>query len=183
MKQSNLISTYMDNNQLDIEQVMTDFTPYLYTIMKNKNTCFSSEDREEMISDVFVAVWKNQEKLDGNLEMKAYLVGIMRNVVCKKMRNFKVNVAMDDFEYNLCGAEDVEFEVENQEKNQIILSELNNMKGQDREIFMLYYYFARSMKEIAIEMNISEAKVKSRLFRIRRKLKKALEKRGYHYGA
>lgn len=173
----------MTNNELDIEQVMTDFTPYLYSIIQNKNAVLSSEDREEIISDVFVAVWKNQEKLDRSLEMKAYLVGIMRNIVSKKMRNLKFDVAMDDFENTLCGTENVEFEIENAEENKFILCELNQMKLQDREIFMLYYYFSRSMKEIAIELNISEAKVKSRLFRIRRKLKKALEKRGYHYGA
>ena len=115
--------------------------------------------------------------------MKAYLVGIMRNVIGKKMREMKLNVTLDEVENNLYGTENVEFEIENTEKSCFILSELSKMKLQDKEIFMLYYYFARTMKEIAIELNLSEAKVKSRLFRIRRKLKKALEKRGYRYGA
>lgn len=183
MKQNQLIRAYRTDEKLDIEQVMSDFTPYLCTILKNKNAILSSEDREEIISDVFVAVWKNQERLDENLEMKAYLVGIMRNVIGKKMREMKLNVTLDEVENNLYGTENVEFEIENTEKSCFILSELSKMKLQDKEIFMLYYYFARTMKEIAIELNLSEAKVKSRLFRIRRKLKKALEKRGYRYGA
>lgn len=173
----------MTNNKLDIEQVMTDFTPYLYTILKNKNRILSSEDIEEIISDVFLAVWKNQEMLDWNREMKAYLVGIMRNVLSKTMKKIKFNRDIDDFENILYGTENIEFELENAETTSFILKELNKMKLEDKEIFMLYYYSSKSMREIAVEVNISEAKVKSRLFRIRRKLKKSLEKRGIGYGA
>ena len=61
------------------------------------------------------------------------------------------------------------------------MMEINNMKQEDKEIFMSYYYYAKSIKEIANTLKIAETKVKSRLFRIRQKLKKVLEKRGYHY--
>lgn len=56
---------------------------------------------------------------------------------------------------------------------------VNNMKQEDKDIFTLYYYNSRTMKEIADILNITEKKVKSRLFRIRQKVKKFLEKRGY----
>lgn len=182
MNQNNLISGYITNQKLDIEKVMSDFTPYLYTILKNRNVVLSNEDIEEIISDVFVAVWKNQERLDWSSEMKPYLVGITKNMMCKKMKKVKFDCDISEFENVLSQTENVEFEVENAEKESLILAELNQMKLEDREIFMLYYYFSRNGKEIALELNISEQKVKSRLFRIRRKLKKALEKRGYQNG-
>lgn len=182
MNQNHLISEYITNQKLDIEKVMSDFTPYLYTILKNKNIVLSNEDIEEIISDVFVAVWKNQEHLNWSLEMKPYLAGIAKNMLCKKMKKAKFDCDISEFENVLSQTENVEFEVENAEKESLILAELNQMKAEDREIFMLYYYFSRNGKEIAIELNISEQKVKSRLFRIRRKLKKALEKRGYENG-
>ena len=98
------------------------------------------------------------------------------------MKKVKFDCDISEFENVLSQTENVEFEVENAEKESLILAELNQMKLEDREIFMLYYYFSRNGKEIALELNISEQKVKSRLFRIRRKLKKALEKRGYQNG-
>ena len=55
------------------------------------------------------------------------------------------------------------------------------MKEEDKNIFIAYYYYSRSIKEISSDLKISELKVKSRLFRIRRKLKKVLEQRGYSY--
>ena len=61
MNEKKLISSYIDNNKLNIEQVMIDFTPYLYTIIKNKSTNFLSEDIEEIISDVFCILWKKND--------------------------------------------------------------------------------------------------------------------------
>ena len=58
---------------------------------------------------------------------------------------------------------------------------VNNMKQEDKDIFILYYYNAKSIKDIANILNIIENKIKSRLFRIRRKIKRGLEKRGYSH--
>ena len=53
------------------------------------------------------------------------------------------------------------------------------MKTEDRNIFIKYYYYEKSINEIANDFKISESKVKSKLFRIRKKLHKAFKKRGY----
>lgn len=55
------------------------------------------------------------------------------------------------------------------------------MKEEDIEIFNLYYYSSMKIKEIARVLNIPEFKVKSRLHRVRKKIKKELEKGGYSY--
>ncbi len=66
-------------------------------------------------------------------------------------------------------------------KTTIIMGVLENIKEEDRKIFMNYYYHSKKIKDISRQLNISEIKVKSRLSRIRKKLKKELEKRGYGY--
>ena len=76
---------------------------------------------------------------------------------------------------------DIYTSTEEKEKTTIIMEELKNMKEEDRKIFMSYYYFSKRIKNISKELNISEIKVKSRLSRIRKRLKKELEKRGYGY--
>ena len=65
------------------------------------------------------------------------------------------------------------------EGNNLIEKALENMKEEDREIFLLYYYESKKIKEISKDLNISESKVKTKLHRIRKKLKKELEKGGY----
>ena len=53
------------------------------------------------------------------------------------------------------------------------------MKAEDREVFIEYYYDEKSIKDISKIFNMSESKVKSKLFRTRKRLGKALKKRGY----
>ena len=71
---------------------------------------------------------------------------------------------------------------EENEKINILTNELKKMKEEDKNIFTYYYYQSKSIKDISSLLKISQIKVKSRLSRIRKKLKNELEKRGYGYG-
>ena len=181
MNESNLIKSYINNNKLNIEKVMENYTPYIYTIIKNKSSELTEEDVEEIISDVFLALWKNQEKLDINKDLSSYLAGITKNLYNKKIRYRKSNMNIDDYQNSLFEVESTELKVEKAEKENMIIMIVNNMEQEDKDIFVLYYYNSKSMKEIAKILNIKENKIKSRLCRIRKKIKKILEKRGYSY--
>lgn len=156
---------------------------YVFVIIKNNRYSFSDEDIEEIASDVFLTLWKNQDKLDINKGMASYIAGVTKNLILKKQRDMKKsNINIDNLENSLCDDTNIHNQTEENEKSRIIIEELMKMKEEDRNIFTYYYYHSRGMKEISENLNISETKVKSRLFRIRRKLKKELEKRGYSYG-
>lgn len=181
MKKANLIKNYIQDNELNMEKIMKIYTPYIYTIIKNKNPSLDNEDIEEIISDVFLATWKNQSKLDKDKELSAYLVGITKNLYNKKIRNKKSTINIESLKNNLFEIESIDYKIENTEKENLIMMLVNNMKQEDKDIFILYYYNSKMIKDIANILNITENKVKSRLFRIRRKIKKGLEKRGYSY--
>lgn len=53
------------------------------------------------------------------------------------------------------------------------------MKNEDKDIFIMYYYENIKLNEISRRLKISESKVKVKLYRIRKKLKKVLNERGY----
>lgn len=157
---------------------------YVYIIIKNNESTFSNEDIEEIASDVFLTIWKNKEKLDINKEIAPYIAGITRNLILKKKRKVKGNVEdIEDLQNYLYKEIDVTHkQIEENEKINILNNLLSKMKEEDKNIFTYYYYKSKKIKEISIMMGISEIKVKSRLSRIRKKLKKELEKRGYSYG-
>ena len=180
MSNNKKIKEYMYNQELNMEIIMKEFANYIIKIIKNSNYNFNDEDIEEIASDVFLAIWKNQNTLDINKNMSPYIVGITKNIMIKRQRNNKKNIVnIDDFEKALYYDNDLYVYVENDEQNNVIMAELMKMKVEDRNIFTYYYYNSKQMKEIAIELNITEKKVKSRLFRIRRKLKRKLEEGGY----
>lgn len=181
MKKEKLIKQYIEKDSLNIEKVMKDYTNYLYIIVKNKNFKLTEEDIEEIVSDVFLAVWKNQKKLDMQKGMSSYLAAIANHLYNKKLRNSKNVMDIESYENQLQDTKNIEQQIEDKQKNHMILQEIDTMKQEDQDIFLYYYYYAKSIKEIAKQLNITEGKVKSRLFRIRKKLKNKLEKRGYSY--
>lgn len=179
----NTIEKYLDNNDINIERLINDYSGYIYVIVSNivKNT-LSNEDIEEIISDVFVVCWNNRLKINKDKPIKSYLAGITKKLIKLKYRKSKFNLNIDDFENSLINKFDINEIYENYEKNKIIELSLQKMKKEDEEIFLLYYYNSKSIKEIAKILEISESKVKTKLHRIRKKLKNELIKGGYKDG-
>jgi len=174
------IKEYIHNEEFDMECMIRDFSNYILKIITNSNYHFCMEDKEEITSDVFLVVWSNRNKLDRNKPLAPYIAGVTKNVIGKKARHHKNGMQnIEGYESVLTDDCLIDFEYENLERNSIMTKELEKMKVEDQRIFTYYYYHAKGMKEIATMLNITEMKVKSRLFRIRKKLKLELEKRGY----
>ena len=167
---------------MNIEEIINQYTNYLYTTITNITYGnLSNEDIEEVISDTFFIFWKNKEKFDVNKKINLYLAGIAKNLIKDKFRKIHINNNIEDYENILIDNYDISDSYEQIERNRIIEESLNNMSKEDKDMFVLYYYFSKSIKEISKDLNCSEFKIKSRLFRIRKKLKANLERGGYRY--
>ncbi len=175
------IYNYAINNKLDIEKIMQDYNKYIYAIIAHSSLSFSQEDIEEIIVDVYIVLWNNQEKLDINKSMSAYIAGVTKKLILKKARNNKKIESIEDYEGQLLDMQNIEMDYIENQKRKVMINELQKMKQQDQEIFISYYYEQRKVKEIAIIFDMSESKVKSKLFRIRKRLNKVLKKGGYDY--
>lgn len=174
------ISYYFANGTLDVEKTMKDYHNYIYTIIKRICTNLSAEDMEEVYIEVFFILWQNQNKLDINKSMSSYLRAITRNLITHKLRKFNNIDTLEDEEQFIANF-DTEFILIWQEKKKIIFNELKNLKSKDKEIFISYYYQNKSIIEISELFNLSKSNVKIILFRIRKRIKKALIKGGYDY--
>lgn len=172
------IQEYLENGILDIEAIMTQYTNYIYTIIKNKSSDFNQEDIEEIISDVFLTLWNNQEKLDNSKNLSSYIAGITKNLIKKKQRDRKVFENIEDYEEQMIISEKIDLYFEEQEQNEMIIQELDKFKTEEQTIFLMFYYQNKKIKEIANFLNISESKVKMKLSRTRKKLKRKLKERG-----
>lgn len=178
-KIENKIYSYIKNNELEIEKIMKNYNNYIFTIINNVYLNFSKEDKEEIILDVYLTLWNNKEKLDINKSMSAYIAGITKNLILKKCRNKKQMENIEDYREQLASIQEIELECARSIENNLIIEALEKMKKEDRDIFISYYYEERKIKEIAIIFKMSESKIKSKLFRIRKKLNKVLKEGGY----
>lgn len=180
MNKEKLIKDYIEDDILNIEQIIKDYSGYIYTIIENSSkNYFSKEDTEEIIADTFFILWKNIEKLETDKVLKFYLSGITKNLIKEKNRMTKNLLDIDDYIENLTNQDNIELMYEEREKIEYIERKLKNMKAKDIEIFQYFYYYDKTIKEISIIMNMSEFSIKSKLYRIRNKIKKELDKGGY----
>lgn len=175
------IKKYKNDNELDLEKIIDEYSGYVYKIIKNMAN-LSDEDIEEIVSDTFFILWKNKEKLDEEKLLSSYIAGVARNLVREKRRVIHINADISDYENIIQDCAKIDMICEQREKISIIEKTVKNMKNDDIFIFNLYYYSAMKISEIANILNVSEFNVKSRLYRIRKKIKKELQKGGYSDG-
>lgn len=181
--ETNKLSDYMENETLDIDMLIDDYYSYIYIVVKNGISInISQEDMEEIISDTFVAFWKNSKYLRKDLLVKPYLKGIAKNLIKNKYRNNNINVSIENYENTLVEDFDIDDILESNEKNELIIDTLKTLNKNEYSIFMMYYYEGKNIKEISKELNLSVGNVKTILHRVRKKIKRNLEDGGYSYG-
>ena len=181
--ETNKLSDYMENETLDIDMLIDDYYSYIYIVVKNGISInISQEDMEEIISDTFVAFWKNSKYLRKDLLVKPYLKGIAKNLIKNKYRDNNINVSIENYENTLVEDFDIDDILESNEKNELIIDTLKTLNKNEYSTFMMYYYEGKNIKEISKELNLSVSNVKTILHRVRKKIKRNLEDGGYSYG-
>jgi len=93
------ITDFEERNILNIEKVIEVYNHYIYSIIEHAIS--NQEDIEEILSDVFLSLWKNYSKLDKDTNVRAYLIGITKNLIKKKYRNYHNKIEIKNIEDTL----------------------------------------------------------------------------------
>ena len=177
MKNSRKIRDYICNSELDIDRIVDDFSPYVKKVIDNMvGNNLNYEDKEEILADVFFVLWKNKYK--DILYLDSYIAGITRNLVKEKLKKVKITYDISDYENMI---EYSNIDIFSNERDEIKKC-LKSLKIIDQKIFNMFYYSAKTIKQISKELKISEFNVTTRLYRMRKKIKKELNKGGVNYG-
>lgn len=156
----------MHNNiNFNIETLIEEYTPYVFKVIDNAvGTNLSFEDKEEVISDTFYLLWKNQDKIETNL--KAYLAKIAKNCAFYKMRKNNITLELN---------EELAPSITNSlDETLDIIEKLNLLNSEEKLIFNLYYLKGYKIKDISKIIKKSTSNIKVKLYRIRKKLKEGL---------
>lgn len=173
------IQSYFTNEKMNLKQLVEDYSKYVYTIIRNMTKeVLEDEDLEELISDVFFAIWKNKENIKNDVPLKPYIAGVTKNIAKNKLRVLRLITTVDNESFDLPSNMNLEEEVEIKEKLEIVTKELNKM-GDDKQIFIMFYAYGMKAKEIGEKLGYTEFNVSTKLHRMKKKLKSVLEERGY----
>lgn len=168
-----------DTKGLDI--LISRYSGYVWSVLcgigKGR---LSSEDLEELCSDVFFSVWKNGGNLRQCGSVKPYIAKVARNAVWSRLRKIGVEPVPYDDDILTVSAGPGE-EAERDEATEILNGTVEKFGEPEREIFIRYYFYGEPVKSISENLSMNQATVKTKLFRSRKRIKKALEERGFAF--
>ena len=129
---------------------------------------------DDIVQDVFIKLYQNLDNIHNKQSIQFWLFKTARNEMLTIFRNTKnkklYSNSVDLEEIEIKSPDSLSEQIENKELSKIVLSELDVMSVEFREVFILREYSGLSYKEIASLLEIEEDLVKSRLYKARQKL-------------
>lgn len=145
--------------------------------------CMTEEDVEEAVQDSFMKLWQHAEDIDLNrASVRTYLTAIARNTAKNKLRQLHPNEEpmTELLEDTLAVEGEIDGHMTREQQRQIVNRGLALLDRDSRIIFIRHYFLYEGVAEIAVALDMKPSTVMSRLKRGREKLKRILNKQGYH---
>ena len=138
---------------------------------------------EDLISEVFLDVWRQAGKFEARSAASTWLLAIARFKALSALRR-KPEEELDDEAAGAIEdpADDPEVSVQKKDKGEILRKCLTTLSPDHREIIDLVYYHEKSVEEVAVIVGIPEATVKTRMFYARKKMSELLKAAGVDRG-
>lgn len=169
--EARLLKRLKSKKRNSIDEAVEVYTPYLSVVLYNMvGNRLPKEDIEEIISDVFVALWKNAESIDSEKgTVRSYIAAAARNFALKRLSKKTDCISLDDIEIS-----DKTQAFEEDLANGAVWDAVMSLGEPDNEIFVRYYKFDEKLKDISKATGLNISTVKTKLSRGKKKLKKIL---------
>jgi len=126
---------------------------------------------EDLLSDVFLDVWRQADRFEGRSSVSTWLMSIARYKALSARRVRTDDELTQEIEAAIADpSDDPEAALQEKDRGELLRQALTHLSREHREIIDLVYYHERSMAECAEIVGIPAATVKTRMFYARRKL-------------
>ncbi|MNJ50401.1 RNA polymerase factor sigma-70 [compost metagenome] len=182
MSDSLLIQRLKKNDDKAIEELITKYGQYTAAIVYGVGgSALNAEDVEEVVSDVFYAIWKSRHKIVQIESLKPYLAQIARNMTRNKWRHVKNEQPLDD-ELSIVNSPTADEALIQKESIATIKKLIATLKPPDNDILHAYYIWNYKLEDIALMYKLPLSTVKSKIYRGRRTIVQYFEEGGIEYG-
>ena len=184
MEDHQIIELFRQREENAVAETEQKYTSYCRSVAAR--ILNSAEDTDEALNDTWLAAWNNIPPHEPEC-LKTFLGRLTRNISLNKARSEKalkrgsaeMRVVFEEIEDWLASGQSVEQEISEQELADSINAFLAGIPETERSVFVRRYWYMQSVSEIASHYGFSESKVKSMLFRIRKKLYAKLKKENF----
>lgn len=183
MEDSRIIELYWARSQQAIVESENKYGAYCRTVARN--ILDRAEDAEECINDTWLRAW-NVMPPQRPAVLQAFFGKLTRNLSLDRWRRDRaqkrggsqVELALEELEDCLAARDRVEEELDARHTAGLISGFVRQLPRQDRMLFVRRYWYLDDIQTLARHMGMGQSQVKSRLHRIRQRLKVELEKEG-----
>jgi RNA polymerase sigma-70 factor (ECF subfamily) len=138
---------------------------------------------EDLISEVFLDVWRQAGKFEGRSAVSTWMLSIARFKALSVLRRKHEEELDDEMAERIEDhSDDPEVALAKRDKGAVLRACLSELSVEHREVIDLVYYHEKSVQEVAGITGIPEATVKTRMFYARKKLSELLKERGIDRG-
>jgi RNA polymerase sigma-70 factor (ECF subfamily) len=138
---------------------------------------------EDLISEVFLDVWRQAGRFEGRSQVSTWLLAIARFKALSALRR-RPDEELDDETAEAIEdpSDDPQVALDKKDKSAAIRKCLEKLSAEHREIIDLVYYHEKSVEEVARIVGIPENTVKTRMFYARKRLAELLKAAGIERG-
>lgn len=181
MEDEEIVQLIWDRKEQGLKCLSAKYGNYCFTI--SCRIAGNEEDAKECVNDTWLNVW-NSVPPNRPVNLTGYLAKLVRNISINcynkkhaiKRGGGNMEMALEELSECVAGRDRVEEHLELKMVADVIADFLNSQDKTKRWIFLQRYFYLAGIKEISEELGIKEGTVKSILCRMRRQLKKWLEK-------
>ena len=183
MEDGQIIDLYFQRSEEAIRQTKEKYGPACMQLLRN--LLQNELDAEECASDVYLALW-NTIPPERPAAFQTYLLKMARNQGLRRVtynhaqrRDSRQLLPLEELEGVLASPETVEQTVEARLLEQEIVRFLRTLPKTDRQLFLRRYWFCDSVEKIAALFGWTKSRVKTRLQRLRGRLRDHLTREGF----
>jgi RNA polymerase sigma-70 factor (ECF subfamily) len=126
---------------------------------------------EDLVSDVFLDVWRQASRFEGRSSVSTWLLAIARFKAISARRR-RTDAELDESVESTVAdpADDPAVVLEKKNRDEMLRAALTRLSAEHKEIIDLVYYHEKSVDECAQIIGVPSGTVKTRMFYARRKL-------------
>ena len=187
LQDEEILKLYWNRSESAIRESENKYGSYCHKIAYN--ILFNEEDSEECVNDTWMRAWEAIPPTRPSI-LRAYFAKITRNLSlnryarehAEKRGGGQIPLALDELRECISDGESIHRQVEQRVLTELLNRFLNELKPEQRRIFVRRYWYLDSIADIAHMYGMSESKVKKVLSRTRIRLALRLEQEGYYNG-
>lgn len=184
MDDSHIIELFWHRNEQAIRETQQKYSAYCTAIANNVLLC--PEDSQECVQDALLRLWDTIPPQRPRC-LQAYLGRITRNLAVNRLRAKSAqrrgsglqHLPLEELRELASGQGDPPTELEKRRLADSISVFLRALSPEKRQLFVKRYWYAEPLSQVAAEAGLSQDMVRNILFRLRKQLKKHLEKEGF----